>query len=157
MPSPYQCERFHPTCGSARRKSFSTLQMQLLECNMQRQLCPDSNARLEATYRHSHLSSRLNESRHHGRPCLFDYLGRSLFEQLKSTLAQRKLMIRRFTFLCTMTAYKTTGDLFFKMIHDLVCESFQNFDPIGVSTTECTELVPYLATSLRCQQLLHRV
>ena len=34
---------------------------------MQRRLRPDSNARLEATYRHSHLSSRLNERRHRGR------------------------------------------------------------------------------------------
>ena len=40
--------------------SFSTLQMQ-------RRLHPDSNVRLEATYRHSHLLLRLNERRHRGR------------------------------------------------------------------------------------------
>ena len=40
--------------------SFSTLQMQ-------RRLRPDLNARLEATYRHSHLLSRLNERRHRSR------------------------------------------------------------------------------------------
>ena len=34
---------------------------------MQWRLRPDSNARLEAIYRHSHLSSRLNEGRHRGR------------------------------------------------------------------------------------------
>ena len=38
---------------------------------MQRRLRPDSNARLEATYRHSHLSSRLNERRHCSRPLYF--------------------------------------------------------------------------------------
>ena len=57
MPSPYVCERFHPTRGCSRRKYLFL-----------KRLRPDSNARLEATGCHSHLSSRLNERRHRGRP-----------------------------------------------------------------------------------------
>ena len=67
--APISASPFIPLAGVVGESlSFSTLQMQLLECNMQRRLRPDSNARLEATYRHSHLSSRLNERRHRGRP-----------------------------------------------------------------------------------------
>ena len=59
--APISASAFIPLAGVVGESlSFSTLQMQ-------RRLRPDSNARLEATYRHSHLSSRLNERRHRGR------------------------------------------------------------------------------------------
>ena len=62
MPSPYLCERFHPTRGCSRRKYLFL-----------KRLRPDSNARLKATYRHSHLLSRLNKRRHRGRLDFFFY------------------------------------------------------------------------------------
>ena len=65
-----------PICASAiiplagvisKSLSFSTLLMQLLECNSQRRLRLDSNARLEADLSSlSNSSSRLNERRHRG-------------------------------------------------------------------------------------------
>ena len=59
--APISASAFIPLAGVVGKSlSFSALQMQ-------RRLRPDSNARLEATYCHSHLSSRLNERRHRSR------------------------------------------------------------------------------------------
>ena len=44
MPSPYLCARFHPTFGCSRQKYLFLKRLRL-----------DSNARLEATYCHSHF------------------------------------------------------------------------------------------------------
>ena len=50
--------------------------------HLQRRLRPDLNVRLEATYRHSHLSSRLNERRHRGRLDFRSFFGRNGKEKI---------------------------------------------------------------------------
>ena len=64
--APICASAFIPLAGVVSESlSFSTLLMQLLECNLQRRLRPDSNARLEADLSLlSNLLSRLNERRH---------------------------------------------------------------------------------------------
>ena len=63
MPSPYLCERYHPTRGCSQRKSlflnFANENAKEAPPGFERETRGDLSS-------HSYLSSRLNERRHHG-------------------------------------------------------------------------------------------